>query len=203
MKESKLEQYGGSRVVLPRLSKVKKSHWKSAGDATHSKVMLECKEPHFCLVHRPQVVPLEKAATPSRTQGQMEQWGHQMVLNAVEIVKRNCAKRSSNVKGVLEGNTKTQNHNIEPQSPVRLLMPMDDTTSTFSHKCKHSSPSASTLTSKPRATKQQWKSTRQSSRAQSEEAHFTPKISQCKSAPPLAITTTLLRISKYFNYASV
>ena len=189
--------------VLPRLSKAKKSRRKSAGDAAHSKVMLECKEPHSCLVRRPRPVPLEKAATPSRTQDQTEQRGRRMVLDAVEIVKRNCAKRSSDVKGVLEGNTKTRNRNIEPRSPVGLLMPMDDTTSTFSRKRKHSSPSTSTLTSKPRATKRQRKSTRQSSRAQSEEAHFTPKISRRKSAPPLAITTTPLRISKYFDYASV
>ena len=191
--------------VLPRLSKAKKSRRKSAGDAAHSKVMLECKEPHSCLVRRPRPVPLEKppaAATPSRTQGQTEQRGRRVVLDAVEIVKRNCAKRSSDVKGALEGKTKARNRNIEPRSPVGLLVPMDDTISAFSRKRKHSSPGSSTLTTKPVATKRQRKSTGQSNRTQSEEAHFTPRISRRKSAPPRAVTTTPLRISKYFDSAS-
>ena len=190
--------------VLPRLSKAKKSRRKS--DAAHSKVMSECEELHSCLVRHPRPVPLEKssaAATPSGPRGQTEQRGRRVVLDAVEIVRRKCAKRPSVVKGVLEeGKTEARNSNLKPRSPVRLLVPMDNTTSTFSRKRKHSSPSSSMLTSKPSATKRRRKSAKQSSRAQNEEAHFTPRVSRCKSAPPLAVTTTPLRISKYFDSAS-
>jgi len=188
-----------SEDVLP---KAKKPRRKNAGDAAHSKVMSECKERHSRLVRNPRPVPLEKpsaAATPSRPRCQTEQPRRRMVLDAVEIVKRNCAKRSSDVKGVLEeGKTEVWNPNLEPRSHVG-----DNTTSTFSRKRKHSSPSPSTLTSKPSAAKRRRKSARQSSPAQNEEAHFTPRVSRCKSAPPLAITNTPLRISKYFDSASV
>jgi len=192
-----------SEDVLP---KAKKPRRKNAGDAAHSKVMSECKERHSRLVRNPRPVPLEKlsaAATPSRPRCQTEQpAGRRMVLDAVEIVKRNCVKRSSDVKRVLEeGETEARNPNLEPRSPVGFLVPMDNTTSIFSRKRKHSSPSPSTLTSKPSARRR--KSARQSSRAQNEKAHFTPRVSRCKSAPPLAVKNTPLRISKYFDSASV
>ena len=46
-------------------------------------------------------MPLEKlsaAATPSGPRGQTEQRGRRVVLDAVEIVKRNCPKKSSDVR---------------------------------------------------------------------------------------------------------
>ncbi|KAL4062328.1 hypothetical protein J3A83DRAFT_4312000 [Scleroderma citrinum] len=196
-----------SEDILPRLGQAKKSRRKSTGDAFHVQTIPECKgEPHSRGVHHHQLVQTEKSSsmgdTSSRTRCQTKGQGRRMVLDAVEIVKRDYVKRPSDVvvfpEGRKDDGTQTWN-DTGSQSSVDPRAPMDNITHTLSRKRRRSSLSPSASTSKQPHRKRR--------RARSEVQNETPRnprISRGKSAAPrLVVPTTPLKTSKYFDPPSV